>query len=225
MDYLATQILAFIKANPEWAIFIIGLTAFGESFVFLSLLFPGTAILIASGTLISEGILNPLPTVAAGIIGAVFGDSLSFWLGKKFGARLPEIWPFRTHPERLTRGISFLERYGGSSVFIGRFFGPLRAVVPLAAGMMQMPPSRFYAANVLSAVVWAPTLVLCGDLLTRSLFAQENLATKIFYIALGAAAVTAFAFWIRRQFLVREECQDRCVNSVTIASGNARRHT
>lgn len=225
MDYLATQILAFIKANPEWAIFIIGLTAFGESFVFLSLLFPGTAILIASGTLISEGILNPLPTVAAGIIGAVFGDSLSFWLGKKFGARLPEIWPFRTHPERLTRGISFFERYGGSSVFIGRFFGPLRAVVPLAAGMMQMPPSRFYAANVLSAVVWAPTLVLCGDLLTRSLFAQENLATKIFYIALGAAAVTAFAFWIRRQFLVREECQDRCLKSVTIASGNARRHT
>ena len=147
MDHLATQILAFIKANPEWSIFVIGLTAFGESFVFLSLLFPGTAILIASGTLISEGILNPLPTVTVGIVGAVLGDSVSFWLGKKFGPRLPEIWPFRRHPERLTRAISFFERYGGSSVFIGRFFGPLRAVVPLTAGMMQMPPSRFYAAN------------------------------------------------------------------------------
>ena len=59
MDHLAIQILAFVKANPGWAIFVIGLTAFGESFVFLSLLFPGTAILIAAGTLISEGILNP----------------------------------------------------------------------------------------------------------------------------------------------------------------------
>ena len=185
MDYLATQILAFIKANPEWAIFIIGLTAFGESFVFLSLLFPGTAILIASGTLISEGILNPLPTVAAGIIGAVFGDSLSFWLGKKFGARLPEIWPFRTHPERLTRGISFFERYGGSSVFIGRFFGPLRAVVPLAAGMMQMPPSRFYAANVLSALVWAPTLVLCGDLFELGRCLLKKTSQRRFSISLS----------------------------------------
>jgi membrane protein DedA with SNARE-associated domain len=207
MDSLATQILAFIRANPEWAIFIIGLTAFGESFVFLSLLFPGTAILIASGTLIPEGILNLVPTVVAGIVGAVLGDSVSFWLGKKFTPRLPEIWPFRRHPERLTRGISFFERYGGSSVFIGRFFGPLRAVVPLVAGMMHTPPSRFYAANVLSAMVWAPALILCGDLLTRLLFGQEDLATKIFYVALVAAAVTALAFWIRRQFLARQECQ------------------
>ncbi len=121
MNYLGTQILAFIQANPEWAIFVIGIAAFGELFAFLSLLFPGTAILIASGTLVSEGILSPLPTVAAGIVGAVLGDSVSFWLGKKFGPFLPGIWPFRKHPERLTRGVSLFKRFGGSSVFIGRF--------------------------------------------------------------------------------------------------------
>src|SRR6476660_2275021 len=196
MDYLGTQILAFIEANPGWAMLVIGLTAFGESFVFLSLLFPGTTILIAAGALISAGILDPISSVIAGIVGAVLGDSVSFWFGQKFG--LPKIWPFQGHPERLIRGISFFERYGGSSVFIGRFFGPLRAVVPLTAGMMQMPPSRFYAANVLSAVLWAPALVLCGDLLTRSLLGPENLSTKIFYITLVAVAVTVLAFWIRR---------------------------
>ena len=72
---------------------VIGLTAFVESFVFLSLLFPGTAILIAAGTLVSEGILSPVPTVVAGIAGAVLGDSVSFWLGQKFGPLLPKIWP------------------------------------------------------------------------------------------------------------------------------------
>lgn len=202
MDYLGTQILAFIKANPGWSMFVIGLTAFGESLVFLSLLFPGTAILIAAGALISAGILDPISPVIAGIVGAVLGDSVSFWLGQKFGPLLPKIWPFRGHPERLTRGISFFERYGGSSVFIGRFFGPLRAVVPLAAGMMHMPPSRFYTANILSAVVWAPALVLSGDLLTRWL-GQENLATKIFSITLVAAALTALASWIWRLLVVR----------------------
>jgi len=65
MDYLASQILAVIKANPGWAMFVIGLTAFGESFVFLSLLFPGTTILIAAGTLVSAGILDPVSTVIA----------------------------------------------------------------------------------------------------------------------------------------------------------------
>src|SRR6478735_11572207 len=102
MDSLAAAILAFIKTNPGWAIFVIGLTAFGESFVFLSLLFPGTAILIASGALISEGVLHPLLPAVAGVVGAVLGDAVSFWLGRKFGPLLPIIWPFQAHPERLT---------------------------------------------------------------------------------------------------------------------------
>ena len=62
--------------------------------------------------------------------------------------------------------------------------------------MMHMSPSRFYTANVLSAVVWVPALVPFGDLLTRSL------GTKMFYVTFIAAAVTALVFWIRRQFLV-----------------------
>jgi membrane protein DedA with SNARE-associated domain len=73
MDYLGTQILAFIESNPGWAMFVVGLTAFGESFVFLSLLFPGTTILIAAGALISAGILDPISSVIAGIVGAVLG--------------------------------------------------------------------------------------------------------------------------------------------------------
>lgn len=202
MDYLAAQAIPFIKANPGWAVFVIGFTAFGESFVFLSLLLPGTVILIAAGTLVSEGILSPLPSIVAGIVGAVLGDSVSFWLGKKLGPALPRIWPFRRNPERLARGISFFERSGGSSVFIGRFFGPLRAVVPLAAGMMHLPPMRFYTANVLSALIWAPALVLFGDQLAQ-LLGQENLETKILYVALAAAAVTVFAAWMRRRFLSR----------------------
>lgn len=199
MDYLATEALAFIEANPAWAALVIGLTAFGESFVFLGLLFPGTTILIASGALVSEGVLNPILPILAGIIGAVLGDAVSFWIGQKFGPFLPRIWPFRDHPERLMRGLKFFERYGGSSVFIGRFFGPLRAVVPLAAGMMHMAPWRFYLANVLSAVIWAPLLVYSGDLLTRSL-GQENLATKLFFIAVVVALAALLAAWLRRQF-------------------------
>ena len=163
--------------------FVIGLTAFGKSFVFLSLLFPGTTILIAAGALISAGILDPISSVIAGIVGAVLGDSVSFWCGQKFGPLLPKIWPFRGHPERLTSGISFFERYGGSSVFIGRFFGPLRAVVPLAAGMMNMPPSRFYTANVLSAVAWAPALVLSGDLLNSVAGPRKSLDENLLYHA------------------------------------------
>jgi membrane protein DedA with SNARE-associated domain len=202
MDYLASQVLFFVKAHPEWAALIIGLVAFGESFVFLSLLFPGTAILIASGALIEAGILDPFSPVVAGIVGAVLGDAISFWLGQKFGPLLSDVWPFRRHPERLENGISFFERYGASSVFIGRFFGPLRAVIPLAAGILHMPSRRFYMANVLSAIVWAPALVFSGDLLAHSL-GPQNLATKIFYVTVIAAALALLAPSVRRLFTTK----------------------
>jgi membrane protein DedA with SNARE-associated domain len=202
MDQLASEILGIIRNHPESSALVIGLTAFGESFVFLSLLFPGTAILIAAGALVSEGVLDPGPVALAGLVGAVLGDAVSFWLGQRFGDLLPKLWPFRGHPERLERGIDFFERFGGMSVFIGRFFGPLRAVVPTTAGMMHMPTWHFYAANILSATIWAPALVLSGGLLTRVL-AQEDFDTKVFFVVLIVAAVAAIIYVVKRQLLAR----------------------
>ena len=37
--------------------------------------------------------------------------------------------------------------------------------MPLVAGLMRMPPHRFYVANVLSALVWAPAYLAPGMLL------------------------------------------------------------
>jgi undecaprenyl-diphosphatase len=62
----------------------------------------------------------------------------------------------------LPRGIDFFQRHGGKSVFIGRFYGPLRASIPLAAGVLRMPAMRFWIADIASALLWAPLLLLAG---------------------------------------------------------------
>jgi membrane protein DedA with SNARE-associated domain len=163
MEELAQPLLEFIKDHRSWAIAIMFITAFGESFVFLSLLFPGTTLLIAAGTLIKSGTLPFLPVMVGAILGAVFGDSISYWIGRRFGGGIARLWPFSRNPKLLPSGIQFFERHGGKSVFIGRFFGPIRAVIPLAAGIMRMPRGRFWIANIVSALVWAPMLLLVGD--------------------------------------------------------------
>jgi membrane protein DedA with SNARE-associated domain len=68
--------------------------------------------------------------------------------------------------------------------------------------MLNMPTGRFYVANILSAMIWAPALIYLGDWLSRTL-GPDGLATKVFYITLVAALLTALASWIRRQLLVR----------------------
>ena len=163
MEHLVQPTLAFISQYSGWAFPVMFVTSFGESFAFLSLLFPGTSILIVAGTLMSAGSLPFWPIVAGAVLGAVLGDSVSFWLGHRFGGGIGRIWPFTRNPDLLPNGIRFFERHGGKSVFIGRFFGPVRAVIPLSAGIMHMPRGRFWLANVTSAIVWAPMLLFTGD--------------------------------------------------------------
>ena len=57
------------------------------------------------------------------------------------------MWPLSRYPEILPRGEDFVQKWGVPSIFIGRFFGPLRASVPLAAGIFEMPYWRFQIAN------------------------------------------------------------------------------
>jgi membrane protein DedA with SNARE-associated domain len=165
MDHLAQPLLDFVNAHQDWAIAVMFITAFGESFAFLSLLFPGTTLLIAAGALIKTGALPYAPIMIGAILGAVLGDTVSYWIGRKCGGAIARVWPFSRNPELLPAGIRFFERHGGKSVFIGRFFGPIRAVIPLAAGIMLMPRGRFWLANVGSALVWAPLLLFAGDMI------------------------------------------------------------
>ena len=189
MESLTQPLLEFVKAHQGWAIAVMFVTAFGESFAFVGLLFPGTALLIAAGALIKSGALPMLPIIVGAVVGAVLGDSVSFWLGRRFGGRLAQVWPFSRKPELLPSGIRFFERHGGKSVFIGRFFGPVRAVIPLAAGILQMPRYRFWIANIASALVWAPMLLFVGDIVGLAgeyLVGSANAAIIVF------AAPTAF---------------------------------
>src|SRR5215472_4338776 len=163
MEHLVQPALDLIASHSTLAVAIMFITAFGESFAFVSLLFPGTSILIAAGALMAAGSLPFFPILAGAVIGAVLGDTVSFWIGHRFGGGIARIWPFTRNPELLPSGIRFFARHGGKSVFIGRFFGPMRAVIPLAAGIMRMPRGRFWFANVTSAIVWAPMLLFAGD--------------------------------------------------------------
>lgn len=198
MEAFAHHLIQYATAHPNLAVFIIGITAFGESFAFLSLLFPGTAVLIAAGALVEAHALNPVAAAAAGSIGAILGDAISFWIGREFGHLLPGHWPFRTHPKGLANAMAFFKRYGSASVFIGRFFGPLRAVIPLAAGMMEMPTRSFYIANCVSAVIWAPALLFSGALLGNIAGRGASVEHRAVLLGLVIASATALFYGARR---------------------------
>ena len=200
MHHLAHDILALIRAHPDLAALLIGATAFGESFAVISFFIPGTTILVAAGTLVTAGVLDPVTTGLAAAIGAILGDAISYWIGLKFGHALPNHWPFRTHRNSLERGVHFFEKYGWASVFVGRFLGPLRAFVPLVAGMCRMPVVPFYSANVISAVIWAPALLYSGYLIGVVFASGWTPHQKALVIAAAAIVLLLLGYATKRLF-------------------------
>lgn len=159
---LATALLDFVREHGEYAAPIVLVLAFGESLAFVSLLLPATFILVGVGALIGASGIDFWPIYLAAAIGAALGDWLSYWLGFHYHAQIARMWPLSRNPELLPKGHIFFERWGWPGVFIGRFFGPLRAVVPLVAGACEMPRVPFQIANWASAFVWAGVILAPG---------------------------------------------------------------
>jgi membrane protein DedA with SNARE-associated domain len=167
LEQYAQQIVEFVKLHEAWAVPIVFALAFGESLAFISLLMPAWAALVGIGVLIGSGGLNFWPIWVAGAIGAALGDWLSYWIGVKLGPPVAHVWPLSRHPNLMPRGEAFVKSWGVLAIFIGRFFGPLRASVPLVAGIFAMPYWRFQFANFTSAFLWAGVLLTLGDVMAK----------------------------------------------------------
>jgi membrane protein DedA with SNARE-associated domain len=162
MEQVTHQVLEFLRVHQAWAPPIVAVLAFGESLAIVSLLLPATVILWAVGALIGAGGLDFWPIWLAAAVGAALGDWLSYWLGFHYHEPIARMWPLSRHPELIPRAQTLFQRWGVYGVFIGRFFGPVRAIVPLVAGASQMPRLPFQLANWTSAFVWATTTLAPG---------------------------------------------------------------
>ena len=156
------ELITYLSTHPELALAVIFAGALLEAAAVIGLVIPGSTLVFVGGTLIGLGVLAPWWAAGAAVSGAILGDGLSFWLGHRYGERIRSAWPMRNHPELFERGRAYFEKRGLSSIFIGRFLGPLRAIVPLVAGMSNMRALPFYVMNVVSALAWAAAHLLPG---------------------------------------------------------------
>ncbi len=94
---------------------------------------------------------------------------MSYWIGLKLETRVYHVWPLSRHPDLIPKGESFVKRWGALAIVVGRFSGPLRASVPIVAGIFPMPLWRFQLANWTSALLWAAVLLTVGDITSKTI--------------------------------------------------------
>jgi len=185
------SLLNWVAQHSEYAIFAVFIVSTMESLALVGIMIPGMLFMLGVGTLIGVGSLDFWPMFVAASLGAIAGDGLSFWLGRHFNENLRHVWPLPKFPGLLQKGENFFHRHGAMSVLFGRFVGPLRAIVPAVAGMLKMEPGRFLLFNIISALAWAPVVLLPGALLGASLAQVSAVAMRfgllVFFVGL--------AFW------------------------------
>ncbi len=194
-------LINWLAQNPGWLNIALFLTSLLESLAIAGLLVPGVAILFAVAVLAGKVGL-PIPELLMwGFLGAVLGDMISFWLGRRLQGRLHQVWPFRRHPGLVRRAEDLFVRHGGKSVIIGRFVGPVRPVIPMVAGAFNMRAIYFVMVNLASAAAWAPCYLLPGYLVGGALTIPGPIPPAIYLLAAVGAVVllVAYLLFIRLQ--------------------------
>jgi membrane-associated protein len=137
---------------------------FGESAVALDLVVPGEAGMVFIGAAAGRADA-PLPLlVTAGAIGAVAGDSTGYFIGRRWGTSVLYRWQWlrrRIEPS-VERSRAYFTRRGGVAVFAARWVGALRAVMPVVAGISEMPYRRFVAWVAPAAILWTALVITVG---------------------------------------------------------------
>jgi membrane protein DedA with SNARE-associated domain len=122
---------------------------------------PGETVTLLGGYAAGSGHLDVFGVMAAAAGGAILGDNLGYWVGRRAGwgvvLRVGRL--LRRSPEQMESLRTSFLRHAGKSVLIGRFVAVLRVLAGPLAGAVHMPYRRFVLFNCFGAVLWSSTMV------------------------------------------------------------------
>jgi len=188
------SVVAWIGAHPVAAGGLVFLVAFCDALAVVGIVVPALPLLFAVGALVGLGHVSGPYALACAAIGALLGDGLSFWIGRRWGPQLREHVLFRRYPQFLARGEDLFRRHGTKSILIARFVGAVRPFVPAIAGTLRMPLRRYLPASAFAAITWAAVFLAPGWIFGASYEAVAAVADRLALVLLALVAVLALAW-------------------------------
>ena len=160
---------------------------------------PGETVTLLGGYAAGSGHLNLAGVIAAASSGAMVGDSIGYWVGRRAG------WPvllrvgrwLRQSPGQMETLRSQFLNHAGKSVLLGRFVAVLRVLAGPMAGAVGMPYGRFLLCNCTGALLWATTMVSLAWLGGRWIPFQR-MVEGVLEFGLGALVLVALIVAVPR---------------------------
>ena len=158
------------------------LIVFAETGLVVTPFLPGDSLLFAAGAFAARGALDIRLLVPALLVAAILGDTVNYWIGHKLGRRaFSGKIPF-IKEEYLHRTERFYEKHGGKTIILARFVPIIRTFAPFVAGVGTMSYGRFFAYNVIGAVLWVFLFTVGGYFFGNLPLVQRNFKLVILAI-------------------------------------------
>ena len=160
---------------------------------------PGETVTLLGGYAAGSGQLNILGVMGAAAGGAVLGDNIGYWVGRRLGWGLilkVGRWLGQS-PAQLEKLRDQFLRHAGKSVLLGRFIAVLRVVAGPMAGAVGMPYPKFLLFNVVGATLWATTMVSLAWLGGRWI-PVDRMVKGVVEFGLGALVLVALIVLLPR---------------------------
>lgn len=125
---------------------------------------PEDIILISGGYIAASAHHGPVGMMVTGLIGIMFGDSIIYYMGRRFGLPIAQRTPLRRvlTTDRLARVEALFQKYGQVILVAARFMPGVRAVAFFTAGSTGVPYYKFAFYDGMAALVSAPLWVYLG---------------------------------------------------------------
>jgi len=181
-----------IAGFGAFALLGVCLIVFAETGLLFGFLFPGDTLLIITGLLTFQGVIDIwiLWVCLAISLAAFLGGEVGYLIGHKAGPRIferKESGFFSIENVRRTNG--FFERFGGLAVIVARFVPIVRTFAPVAAGVGHMNYRKYSLYNAAGALLWGSGLTFAGYLLGYIPPLSDFVTKYIDLILLGAVAL------------------------------------
>ncbi|MDH3329050.1 MAG: LssY C-terminal domain-containing protein [Desulfobulbaceae bacterium] len=180
-----------------------------ETTLGIGLILPGSTVILFLGALSARGYLDVGDLIWFSVLGAIVGDNVNYYLGKKYGSKWLEDGFWLLKANHLEKAKFFMNTHGAKSIFLGRFIPSVKEVVPFIAGSIKMNQKTFMLWNVLGAVGWGFEWVLAGYIFAQSLNLAQlwlSRAGLFFAFILIFGSILYFFKWLvvrkGKQFLV-----------------------
>jgi membrane-associated protein len=168
-------------------------------------LVPSETSVILAGVLASTGDLELVLVILFAAGGAILGDNIAYWIGRRVGHRIVARFFKGERRKQVDWAHKQVEERGGYLIVIGRFIPGGRTAVTLSCGMLEMPWRRFIAFDVAAGLVWGTYAAMLGYVGGRT-FEEDPFKGFLlaFVVALGIAGLIEAYRWFKRRRVVAD---------------------